>query len=797
MERLLSMSNSKHKEKQYFCDNCLNGFRTEKSKDEHYEYCSSNESVKIEMPEKNPIVRYSNGQHQFKFPFIVYADFESILEPIQGVKNSPNVSSTMGVNSHKPSGFCLHSKFAYGKVKKPTTQYRGPDCVEEFCKHIISEAKRLYSSYPEVPMLPLTSSQRDKHKKTKTCHICFKEFGDKGKVRDHCHYTGAYRGAAHFGCNLRYKIPNYIPVVFHNLAGYDAHLFITELTKHTKDVGVIAKNMEDYISFSIKVEVDRYVDKNGEEKYKEIDLRFIDSFKFMSSNLDLLLNNLARGGNKFWGFEKYSTSQRKLLIKKGIYPYVYMDNWNRFNESKLPDKAKFYSKLNMNEVSDKDYEHAKKVWKEFEIKNMGEYHDLYLLTDTILLANVFESFRNVCMENYGLDPGHFYTAPGLAWKACLKKTEIVLELLQDMDMLLMFERGIRGGITQAVHRYASANNPYMEEYDKDKETNYLQYLDANNLYGWAMSQPLPTGEFRWINCDVWDPEKLVNMLSKEKKYGYLLEVDVKYPRELHNLHNDIPFMCDKMNINGVEKLIPNLYDKKKYIIHIRALKQAIDHGLLLEKIHRCIRFRQSAWMKEYIDFNTRLRTAAKNDFEKDFYKLMNNSVFGKTMENIRNHRDIKLVNNKEKYLKTVMKPNFKSGTLLAPDLMGCEMGKIKVVMNKPVYLGQAILDLSKIMYEFHYDYMIPKYGNRIKLCYMDTDSYVYDIKTEDFYKDIAEDVEARFDTSAYSNNRPLPIGKNKKVIGLMKDELGGEIGSRTKSPRTKSPGQNPPGQNPP
>ena len=190
-----------------------------------------------------------------------------------------------------------------------------------------------------------------------------------------------------------------------------------------------------------------------------------------------------------------------------------MDNWNRFNESKLPDKAKLYSKLNMNEVNDIDYEHARKVWKEFEIKNMGEYHDLYLLTDTILLANVFESFRNVCIENYGLDPGHFYTAPGLAWKACLKKTEIVLELLQDMDMLLMFERGIRGGITQAVYRYASANNPYMEEYDKDKETNYLQYLDANNLYGWAMSQPLPTGEFRWINCDGWDPEKLVNMLS--------------------------------------------------------------------------------------------------------------------------------------------------------------------------------------------------------------------------------------------------------------------------------------------
>ena len=384
---------------------------------------------------------------------------------------------------------------------------------------------------------------------------------------------------------------------------------------------------------------------------------------------------------------------------------------------------------------------------------MGEYHDLYLLTDTILLANVFESFRTVCMDNYGLDPAHFYTAPGLAWKACLKKTGITLELLKDNDMLLMFERGIRGGITQAVHRYATANNPYMDEYDKNKETNYLQCLDANNLYGWAMSQPLPTGEFRWLKCGAWDPTKLVDMLSRENKYGYLLEVDVKYPKDLHDLHNDISFVCSKMKVGGVEKLIPNLYDKEKYVIHIRALKQALDHGLILQKIHRCIRFRQSPWMKEYIDFNTRLRTAAKNDFEKDFYKLMNNSVFGKTMENIRRHRDIKLVNNKEKYLKTVMKPNFKSRTLLGPDLMGCEMEKVKVIMNKPVYLGQAILDLSKIiMYEFHYDYILPKYGDRIKPCYMGTDSYVYYIKTDDFYKDIAEDVEARFDTSAYSNN---------------------------------------------
>ena len=481
----------------------------------------------------------------------------------------------------------------------------------------------------------------------------------------------------------------------------------------------------------------------------------------MSSSLDSLVNNLARGGGKFFGFEEYNENQYKLLIQKGIYPYEYMTNWDKFKETKLPPREAFYSKLNMAGVKEEDYEHVNRVWKEFGLKDLGEYHDLYLKTDVILLANVFEAFRKVCLKNYGLDPAHFYTAPGLAWKACLKKTRIRLELLLDPDMLLMFKRGIRGGITQSVNRWAKANNPYMgSEFDPNEKTNYLQYLDANNLYGWAMCQPLPTRGFRWVDIK---PDK-ISKLAKCKSKGYLLEVDVRYPKELYNSHNNLPFMCEKMKISGVEKLIPNLYYKKRYVIHIRALEQALKHGWVLERIRKAIEFKQSAWMKEYIDFNTKLRTAAANDFEKDFYKLMNNSVFGKTVENIRKHRNIKLVTNREAYLKLVMKPNFESGILFGENLMGCEMGKIKVVMNKPVYLGQAILDLSKIvMYEFHYDYMVP-YWEKLDLCYM-----------EDFYKDIAEDVLARFDTSGYNLDRPLPVGLNKKVIGLMKDELGGEI----------------------
>ena len=296
LRRLLSRQNSKHKESQHFCINCLQGFREKKSRDEHLVYCRNNEAVRIEMPNKKPIVRYSDEQYQFKVLFVMYPDFESILEPIQGASNNPNISSTVGVNVHTPSGWCVYSHFAYGDVTNPLTQFRGPDCINKFCEHIISEAKRLYSSFQEKPMAPLTKPQLKEYKRATKCHIYFKPFSEKErKVRDHCHYSGLYQGAAHSLCNLQYKIPNYIPVIFHNLTEYDAHLFITELAKHVTGMGVIAKNTEDYISFSIKVEVDKYIDKNGNELTKEMELRFIDSIKLMSSSLDSLVNNFSEG----------------------------------------------------------------------------------------------------------------------------------------------------------------------------------------------------------------------------------------------------------------------------------------------------------------------------------------------------------------------------------------------------------------------------------------------------------------------------------------------------------------------
>ena len=383
----------------------------------------------------------------------------------------------------------------------------------------------------------------------------------------------------------------------------------------------------------------------------------------------------------------------------------------------------------MEDISDTDYKHASNVFEKFNLNNLGDYHDLYVRSDT----------------------------------------NAELELITDYDMLLMIEDGIRGGICHAIERYAKANNKYMKDYNKDKESSYIQYSDANNLYGMAMTEKLPVKGFKWMDDISMINEDFVKLYNKNSGKGYILKVDVDYPCELQNLHSDLPFLPERMVVNKTKKLICNLQDKKDYVVHIKVLKQALDHGLKLIEVHQVIEFDQEAWLKEYINFNTELRKNAANDFEKDFFKLMNNAVFGKTIENVRKHRDMKLVRTDKKRNKLVSEPNYHTMKVIDDNLAIIEM---KVKMNKPIYLGLSILDISKItVYEFWYDYVKNKYDSRANLCYMDTDSFVINIKTKYFYKDIAMDVKERSDTSNCIYDRPLPIGVNKKVIGLMKKML--------------------------
>ena len=783
LSALMASQINNHKGTCNICLNCFNGFKTPDSLNKHKEYCYNYECVKISMPPPGTYLRFNKFHHSEKAPFAIYADFESLIKPMDNCDPDPNKSYTKKYQKHEPISFSYYILCSIYGVDKPVlrkytqTKPEGANAVDVFIKWLEEDVKTIANIEPK--QMIFTEEDRKQFNKASDCWICGEYLGND-RVRDHCHYTGRYRGPAHNNCNLKYRKPKSISVFFHNLSGYDSHLFIKKIASSDKreNIKCIPNNEEKYLTFTKTIITGQYTNKKGEVKDKSFDIVFKDSLKFMSSSLEALVNNLPK--EDFKNLHKYFTPKHAEILKqKGFYPYEYMDTIEKFNDTQPPPQKAFNSKLSGKGINNKNYNHVLNVWNSFNMKIFKEYHELYNITDALLLADVFENFRDICLKNYGLDPVYYFTAPGLAWDACLKMTNIDLELLSDPDMLLMFEKGIRGGISIISKRYGEANNKYMGQgFNKNKPSKYLMYLDENNLYDCGMSMKLPTHGFKWLTGG--EINKIYENRHNLNKMPCILEVDLKYPKELHDKHNDYPFCPEKVKCkNGVEKLIPNLRDKKKYVLHYKNLIQCLDMGLKVTHIHRGIRFVESEWMKPYIDKNTNLRAKAKNNFEKDFYKLMNNSVFGKTMENIRNRVDVKLVNTKEKLRKLAAKPNLKSPPkIFSENLASVHIKKTSLTMNKPVYLGMCILDLSKtIMYDFHYNYIKSKYGDKAKLLFSDTDSLMCEIQTEDFYKDISGDVKDRFDTSDYPENHPsgIPTGINKKVLGMMKDEAAGKI----------------------
>ncbi|XP_021342706.1 uncharacterized protein LOC110443060 [Mizuhopecten yessoensis] len=744
---------------------------------------------RVEFPnEDDTLLSFQDFQKQMKVPFIIFADSETFVEQMDSCEPNPDHSSTTKTTKFEPCGFGYQVVCMEDRYTKPPVIFRGSDVSKHFLECIIEEEKQIKDILHHPEPLIMTLQDEQSFVTSSRCHICGKHFTDSSTVvRDHCHLSGKFRGAAHTECNLKYKYPSHIPCVFHNLKQFDAHI-LTESKGIFKDreLNCIPNTTEKYISFSLG------------------DIRFIDSFQFMSQSLETLTENLAKEGVvKFNNFSReFTESEAKLLLRKGVYPYEYVDNPNRFFEQKLPPKEKFYSSLSRSHVSDADYTHAQNVWEKLNISNLGQYHDLYLKTDVLLLADVFENFRNMCLEYYGLDAAHFYTSPGLAWSAALNMTEVRLELIRGPDMYLFFENGIRGGVSMISNKYALANNPYIPEtWDLSQPHSYIMYTDCNNLYGKAMSESLPVEEFQWVES----PQSFdIAKIAKDGDLGYVLEVDLEYPDELHVSHSDYPLAPERKKIPDIDlsptskqlwetlhpnpkhtddklqghvptaKLIPTLERKTKYICHYRNLQLYSELGLKVAKIHRILEFKQKPWLRPYIQFNTSKRASCKNEFEKDFFKLMNNAVFGKTMENVRSRVDIKLAHTDKKFEKYVARPSFQRFTIFNEDLVAIQNDKIKLVLNKPVYVGQTILDLSKcIMYEFYYKYLKPRYGDGIKLLMTDTDSLLYHVQCPDVYDDMYRDRHL-FDLSNYPIDHRCHDTKNKKIPGYFKDETGSE-----------------------
>ena len=829
---------TKHKNKKHFCMHCLQHFTNERILNNHKENCILiNGTQGIKMPtNKENILKFNGFEKQLPIPFVIYADFEAITEKIPDNEEIRNeLSYTKAYQNHHDCGYGYKVVCCYDdKFTKEAVIYRGEKAVYKFLEAMLKEVKycREVKEKNFNKELKMTKDDEEKFIEADRCHICEQKFlfslsnccylcklqftekksykiakykqivlnckeckkkfeMEAKKVRDHCHITGKYRGAAHVKCNLHFRITNKIPVIFHNLRGYDSHFIIQEIGKIIQKHPIKLKGKD---GKEIKKDMKINIIPNNMEKYLAImlekHLTFIDSFQFMGKSLDKLASYLPKESFKYTS-KRFIGEKLDLMTRKGVYPYDYMDSFDKFNEP-LPKKEEFFSILNNEHITDKDYKHTLKVWKTFNLKNMGEYHDLYLTSDILLLADVFENFRKTCLEYYKLDPCHYFTSPGLAWDGMLKMTKIKLELLTDVDMYLFIEKGLRGGISYIANRYGKANNKYMNEYNEEEPSKYIMYLDANNLYGWAMSKYLPTSGFEWLTKQEIEDLELSEYKADSEK-GLILEVDLEYPKELHDLHNDYPLAPEKIKVNKdmlsdysqkmaekfnistglVHKLIPTLRKKEKYVLHYRNLKLYMSLGLKLTKIHRVLRFNQSPWLKPYIDFNTQKRSNAKNPFEQEFFKLMNNSVFGKTMENIRKRVNIKLVTDAFQLLKWSSKPTFVSFKIFDEDLIAVHKIKEQIKLNKPAYVGMCILDISKtLMYFFHYLYIKQNY--KAKLLFTDTDSLAYEIEAEDVYEDLWKDKDL-FDYSDYHEKSPYFYKKNKKVIGKFKDEAKGII----------------------
>ena len=805
--RLLNSQKSKFRNKSYFCKYCHTGFGTQELLNKHYEKgCMEVEGQQIEMPTPDEKLKFKHHFKKLRCPFVIYADFECLTEELKQPEDDE--MKTYKYQEHKPCGFMLNLVNAVDNTNQEFL-YRGDDAVDVFCKKINEIRDEIKEKMQEKKEIEMTDEDKKDFETATHCFFCGDKFKNSyknekeaekyKKVRDHCHFTAKFRGCAHSMCNLNFCNRFFkIPVFFHNMKNYDGHLIIQNAEKlsNKKKIDVIAQNSEKFLNIGFD------------------SLSVKDSFSFITASLEKLVsmtkydNTDEKERSKWVLRENWQSNFRysskndiiktekclDLLTEKGVYPYDYMNAFDKFSDEQLPSKEQFYSRLAEEDITNDDYNKAKQIWKHFDIQNMGEYHDLNLKTDVLLLTDVFENFRDMCLSYYGLDPVYYYTLPNFAFDAMLKLTGIEIDLVYNQEMYEMIEAGLRGGMTQTTCKKVEANNKYMgSDYDKNKASSYINYLDANNLYGLSMIQKLPYRSLKWDDKITED-----DIISYDNgRTGYILEVDLEYPKELHDLHNDYPLAPEVMNvktnmlsvkqvdiyklINGskepkdekTKKLILNFNDKSQYVVHIRTLQFYLKHGLKLKKIHRAIKFEQKEILKPYIEFNTEKRKNARNDFEKDIFKLLNNAVFGKTMEDKRKHLDFEIVSDERRFMKCV-NPSFKRSHIINEDLVGVEKQKPKLKLDKPIFIGMSILDLSKQhMYKFYYDVMKPKYGENIRMVYTDTDSFVFHTKTDDIYQDLTE-INDEMDFSGCDKNHKCYDATNKKVLGKFKDECEGK-----------------------
>ena len=530
------------------------------------------------MPKEGSVMKFKNKRHALRQPVVIYADFESIQQPTRVVHGK-----TVSKSKHVPAEFALVVVSDLPNFQWNPVHYQGLDAEKVFFEELNKIRDAFWKKFSVSKKMLFTKKEVRLHEEQTHCYLCHELFSPdhkKGhKVRDHCHFTGQYRGTLHNLCNLSLKRPWKIPVRLHNLTGYDSHLLVKELAQRgesVSNVDVIANNEEQYKTFSHR-KFYKY-DTEGTEVNRLVSFSFMDSMQHLQCSLDQLVQNLPK--EKLRQSSKYFSEKKlEFFLRKGVYPYEHMDSFERFQVTEFPFEV-FGSTLNQGIVYDErsegeiekepitreDYEHGQKVWKEMGCKTLGDYSKLYCMSDTLLLADVFEAYRDLALDIYGLDPSYYITAPSFAIDAARKMSGAELELITDENMYLFMEEGIRGGVSVISNRYGRGNNKYMRDlHDKGLPDSFVVYLDANGLYSFAMLLPLPYKNFKWMCSKTL--RKMEEDSSRIKACTLEVDLDIPEMKEFHDYTKDYPLAPESKVINGVSKLVPNLLHKRNYVVH--------------------------------------------------------------------------------------------------------------------------------------------------------------------------------------------------------------------------------------
>lgn len=751
LQRLLNTGNTI---KRIWCERCLRSFHINgQTYAQHIPLCESHlkNPCPYQMPERGETVTFTDWHKTIPVSHLIYADFESILLDRQDHQNTIQTHMPIAAGMLLTSGLCCD---IMEHAVMPTTyeSFYGDNCIFEFLQCIERKAIDFHEWHKTLPIPSIIPHDIPKIGK---CYMCKKS--DIAVVRDHCHYTGTYLGPACNTCNLARRIRPFLPVLFHNLRRYDLHHVLKHAISRLPhwSLSVIPQSTETFLSLTA------YIGSQG------IIVRFLDSLQFLSMSLDSVVLSIPSDE-----LTLSKTAFSNDLCTKGVFPYSYVSSHNilELKRDQLPPIEVFHDKLQDRvSITPEQYAEACEKWNTYGCETLKDYMMVYLKRDVYLLADVFQHLRRKTLTIDGLEPAHFYSIPGLSWASALKMTNNQVDLLYDSCMYEFFESGLRGGMTFI--------NKHMCKQENNTE---LLYLDINNLYGWALSQMLPCNSFQWCLDREFLAQLVKDLLLMDTEncdIGYVFEVDLAIPNSLHDQFDQLPLAPELKCPPGIKtrKLLLTHEAKHNYVIHFRLLKTFLSLGVEVTKIHRAVSFRQERIFEKYICTNTENRAKATTQFERQFFKLKNNSLYGKTVENVRGRKNIRLCQTAKRLITYSSKVNFHKAVQIDDNLVAAILKREGVFLNKPIYIGQAVLDLSKMrMYDFYYQELqsyARQWSGEINIAACDTDSYFLEIKNIPLHA-LTQSMmhDGLLDTSNYPPNHLLFSNKNASKVGLCKDE---------------------------